>query len=419
MKKIILSCLMPMACALWAAVPEVSNVEFSQDAESQLVTVTYDLSGTDGIIIAEFFTNGASIGWANMRNMSRDVNRVVSPGAGKTIWWRPERDWNEGGKISSGTLKVKVYAYPTNLPPDYMAVDLCATKARFYYPSEDALPDSILSRRYRTTMMLFRRIPAANRTFTAGAHKWENGYQARESAHSMTLTNDFYLGVFPVTQAQYMNISHAEASYVRDNPSSHSGSDASVCPVNNMSGARLGMPYNAKTKIDDIDVDAHQLIHHARVMTGFERLYLPTRAEWEFACRAGSDGPVYGGYSLDEVAWHAGNSEGTTQPVGLKKPNAFGLYDMLGNVAERVRDSATAGSYSGELIAHFNGTGSTGGFHAMCGGAFNSDPATVRIASWINGSNAVAVQQDGKELHAKNQNYYEPAYGVRLLIPLD
>ncbi|MFF7156030.1 SUMF1/EgtB/PvdO family nonheme iron enzyme [Streptomyces sp. NPDC008139] len=57
---------------------------------------------------------------------------------------------------------------------------------------------------------------------------------------------------------------------------------------------------------------------------------LPTEAEWEYACRAGTTGPRYG--QLDAVAWHQGNSDGRAHPVGGKEPNAFGLYDMLGNV---------------------------------------------------------------------------------------
>jgi formylglycine-generating enzyme required for sulfatase activity len=59
---------------------------------------------------------------------------------------------------------------------------------------------------------------------------------------------------------------------------------------------------------------------------------LPTDAEWEYAARAGSSGSRYG--NLDEIAWYYGNSHFSTHPVGTKKPNAFGLYDMLGNVVE-------------------------------------------------------------------------------------
>jgi len=67
---------------------------------------------------------------------------------------------------------------------------------------------------------------------------------------------------------------------------------------------------------------------------------LPTETEWEYAARAGTTGPLYG--SLDAVAWYPGNSGGTTHSVGLKQPNAFGLYDMLGNVWEWTSDNYDA-----------------------------------------------------------------------------
>ncbi len=63
---------------------------------------------------------------------------------------------------------------------------------------------------------------------------------------------------------------------------------------------------------------------------------LPTEAEWEFACRAGTTDVRYG--ELDAIAWYRGNAEGSTHPVGLLQPNAWGLYDMLGNVWEWCND---------------------------------------------------------------------------------
>lgn len=63
---------------------------------------------------------------------------------------------------------------------------------------------------------------------------------------------------------------------------------------------------------------------------------LPTEAEWEKCCRGGSPAPLYG--PLDEIAWHAGNSGGRLHPVGTRRPNGFGLFDMLGNAWEWCSD---------------------------------------------------------------------------------
>lgn len=63
---------------------------------------------------------------------------------------------------------------------------------------------------------------------------------------------------------------------------------------------------------------------------------LPSEAEWEFACRAGTKGPRYG--DLGDIAWWMGNSDGLLHAVGTRLPNQFGLYDMIGNVWEYVED---------------------------------------------------------------------------------
>lgn len=91
------------------------------------------------------------------------------------------------------------------------------------------------------------------------------------------------------------------------------------------------------------EVDADTL---DAMWTGSNGYRLPTEAEWEYACRAGTSAPRYG--PLDEIAWYAGNSGGQHHPVGMKVPNAWGLHGMLGNVWEWCfdrYDPAVYGSY--------------------------------------------------------------------------
>lgn len=132
----------------------------------------------------------------------------------------------------------------------------------------------------------------------------------------------FEMDIYPVTQSIYQLV-------MGKNPSSFKGDDQPVESVswfhaiefcNRLSGqAGLGPVY----KIDGKNVE------WIEDTTGFR---LPTEAEWEYACRAGTTGDRYG--DLDKIAWYRNNSADTTHSVGQLEPNAWGLYDMLGNVWE-------------------------------------------------------------------------------------
>ena len=112
----------------------------------------------------------------------------------------------------------------------------------------------------------------------------------------------FRIGKYPVTQIQYQAVMGVNPSYFQDNPQN---------PVENVS-------------YDDAETFCQKLSK----ATG-KQYRLPTEAEWEYACRAETTSDYYGDY-----AWYIGNSQHTTHPVGRKKPNAWGLYDMRGNVWE-------------------------------------------------------------------------------------
>lgn len=386
------------AVALASGVPTVTNVQFTRD-NKRLVNIKYDLD-MDAIVTLSLETNGVAVSGEHLQGMQGDVAKLVSRGNGRLITWQPWKFWPEGGMIT-GEIVARVTAWPVESPAPYMVADLTGQKEHRYYASEDALPGGVTNDIYRTTQMVFRKIPAATACYRAGAPKWETGWTENQSVHYVTLTNDFYLGIFPVTQGQYATLLGSAA----DNPSSTLGAKL---PLDNLSGNAAGFPYNGYSTIGDNNVEGSSLIHYARAKTGFSTIHAPTQAEWEFACRAGDNAAVYGGYTLDEVAWYAENSDGQLHPVGTKKANAFGLYDMLGNVYERTRDSAARPKYTTEQIAPFYGDSGHGSYQIMCGGAFNSAATAVRPAAWTAGS----------DWQNHTWSYKEPGFGIRLMIPL-
>ncbi len=137
--------------------------------------------------------------------------------------------------------------------------------------------------------------------------------------HKVRLTKNFEIGKYEVTQAQWEGVLGPAA-----NPSENKGLKNPVDSVNKAEVYAFLAKLNAQND-------------------GF-KYRLPTEAEWEYAARAGAPDPPRA--SLGEYAWFADNSDDETHPVGLKKPNAWGLYDMLGNVREWVEDRAAYYDYA-------------------------------------------------------------------------
>lgn len=162
--------------------------------------------------------------------------------------------------------------------------------------------------------MTFMRIPAG--AFRMGSTDSDGQASDDEKPqHWVTISQPFYLGIYPVTQEQWQAV-------MRNNPSRFQGDSAR--PIENVSWNHV-QPF----------------LERLRRVDGRRIYTLPSEAQWEYACRAGSTS-VYGFgddiSQLDAYAWYYENSDHRTQPVGQKRPNAWGLYDMHGNVLEWCQD---------------------------------------------------------------------------------
>jgi len=156
--------------------------------------------------------------------------------------------------------------------------------------------------------MKFTRIPAGE--FNMGSEESDD----EKPVHKVKIKNPFYLGSYPVTQREWKEV-------MNDNPSYFKGDNL---PVEQVSW-------------DDVQKFIKKL--NEKESTGKYRL--PSEAEWEYACRAGTTTRYSFGddeSKLGDYAWYDENSHTKTHPVGQKKPNSWGLYDMHGNVWEWVRD---------------------------------------------------------------------------------
>ncbi len=170
-----------------------------------------------------------------------------------------------------------------------------------------------------------------------------NGDDNEKPIHSVTLTKPFYLQATEVTQGQWRAV-------LGDNPSYFQMGDD--YPVEQVS-------WN----------DVQKFLSKLNALDPGKNYRLPTEAEWEYACRAGTSGDRYG--ELDAIAWYDRNLGNQTHPVGKKQPNGWGLYDMLGNVWEWCADW-----YGGDYYASSPSTDPRG--------PSSGQSRVLRGGSWLN-----------------------------------
>ena len=327
----------------------VKNVSAAVERGTHLVRVSYDLSNEadePAYVTLDAQTNGISIGWDKFRTLGGDVTRLADPrpvacGTGRSLTWNAPLDW-PGQRVDNVTFRV--LAHHTNgiarIPGVYMKIDLSGGAEAASYPVTYSFagPDLTDTNSYAKGTLWMRCIgPAA---FQMGAQPDDPGrdISGKEYLHTVTLTKAFYIGVFDVTEYQYRQVMGV---IPKESIAKGDVYPVSACSYDILRGTTYQWPASDK-------VEADTFIGRLRAKAGLEGLDLPTEAQWEYACRAGTATSLYNGHTAydnadvwqQSIAWFRPNASSGKgrQPIGRRAPNNWGLYDMLGNVYEPVLD---------------------------------------------------------------------------------
>lgn len=350
-----------------AATPQVTSVSMAQSSSSRLVTIDYTFTGEDAVITLDVQTNApggawASIGGAAVCNAQGEVwKKVSNDGSTHHITWRPDLSWPDH-VIADGGARAVITAWTLDNTPDYMAVDVSAAakpNTQKYYPSAEFVPGGVSNSLYKTTMFLMRKIMAKDVIWTMGSTALEQlgRVAVREATHQVSLTNNYYIGVYEVTQSQWSQV--ATNSSIAANFTV----ERFMRPMESVSYNEIRLKANSyaeatAAEIADYswpkDPNPSSFLGLLRLKTGID-FDLPSEAQWEFAARAGNGVGYWNNGSamqnaasdnnLNPLGRYAGNSAssptGSTAPSvggtaisGSYAPSTWGIYDMHGNVHE-------------------------------------------------------------------------------------
>ena len=316
--------------------PQISGFSVSQDSR-RVVSVSYTLD-EPAYVTLDVLTNGVSIGGANIQNVVGDCFALVPAGT-HSIQWFARKSWPDQ-RFDGPVVKVQLKAWAADVPPDVMDIDL-ETKAVAYYPSLDYLPDGGLANdKYRTTHLVMKKVHAAGETFLMGSPTTEANRGSNETQHRVQFNHDYYLAIYDTTRKQF-ELFGCTTAISQATP--FDTDDPDQCPVGGITYNNLRGSVASGIDWPSTGTTVGGYLATIRTATGISSFDLPTEAQWEFACRAGTTTAMYNGVesnkeNFNEIAWNSYNSGSKIHAVGGKPANPWGFYDMYGNIYEWCRD---------------------------------------------------------------------------------
>ena len=340
-----------MAVAGAVAAPHVDQDDVVMEQNRvRLVTITYTLRGDPGIVTVDIQTNTmadasgdwVSIGTANQYGLEGAVNKFVDAvGTQSAMSWNPVEHWPDR-KLRGGIVRAEVKAWATNNPPDVVVFDLANGGETSFYTDLDALPGGVSAEAYKTSKLVMKRCHAAGVPFLRGSPAKEKDHNSGDANYHFedpwigTLSSDFYLGVYELTEGQYQYIAGNVPAAGEASRKPHVTFSWNAC--RGKGTGDYNWPANGHA------VDATSIMGRLRSIVK-QDVDLPTAAQWEFACRAGTESAYASGVQDSSAAnacgWNSGNSGGVLHEVGTIYSNEWGFSDMHGNASEWVLDYAS------------------------------------------------------------------------------
>ena len=348
------------------------------DPVTAIFSITFDANGGVGGMTRAVLS-GNSLG---------ALPTVMRAGYTFDNWWTAKTGGSQVPASTVVTADKTYYAHwiKDEMPPDeatatYCVIDLSAGANAVNYPVtylNEPPTGGFNTDEYKTNKLVLRRIESG--TFIMGDDQ-------SDETHRVTLTKPFYCGVFEVTQRQYELVTGERPSYF-NNASYYATRPVERVSYNMIRGSSAGVEWPGSSA-----VDADSFVGKLRAKTGIVEFDLPTEAQWEFACRAGTtsnynnggssedDLRLLGRYAANGGSAGDGNQNcdpsGGSAKVGSYRPNAWGLYDMHGNVSEWCLDW-----YDNSLSYGLDPKGAPSGtHHVVRGGGWDFNAQSCRSAS--------------------------------------